>query len=231
MWTSHSPFLVFCLRGQALLLVVIPGLRSCPSAGWAGPTLSQQREACSESFHHFTAGKCRFCGNSDTTSVFVELNADPWQERRVKSHFNFVCLHSEGTGFFFGSRKTHTHTHTCTHVLFFLRKEISSEIDMLCFILSEVERQFSECSMAVPGLQGWSGLFLSIPPHITQGVPWDTTCHCRRSTFKTRSECRAGCPPNSGMSRVLSPPQCTAQDSQVLFYFTFIQIKGACEVT
>ena len=136
------------------LLVVIPALRSCISSGLGGPTRSWQREARAESFPHFSVGKCLFPGKFRYSLSFVELNEDSWQKQRVESYFNFVSLHYRETGFFwiYENTHTHTHTHTCMHI-FSLRKDISSEIYMLCCILSEVERQFSECSVAAPGLQ------------------------------------------------------------------------------
>ena len=127
MWTSCLLLLVLCLRG-ALLLAVIPALRSCISSGLGRPTRSQQREAPSESFPHFLVGKCLFPGKFRSSLCFVELNEDPWQKQRVKSYFNFVSLHHRETGFIWiyenthARACTHTHTHTHGHARFCLEK-------------------------------------------------------------------------------------------------------------
>ena len=123
---------------------------------------------------------------------------------------------------------THTHTHSHMHPYIFFLEERDLKWDWHVVFHPQwggetVFRMFYGCSRASRLVRA----FPEHPAHITQGAPWGTTCHWRRSAFKTRSECRAGCPPNSGMSRVLSPPQRTAQDSQVLFYFTFHPDRGS----
>lgn len=189
---------------RALLLVWIGiwGAASLQAQPW--PALSQQREACSEPPYHLIVGQCHLPGKFRCSLFLLNQMQMPWQEQSVRSHFNaFVCMTKRRTCFFGSKRDTHSHG----LFFFFLREGLSSEIYVLCFILSEVGDVFQGgvCGFR---LQGWQGLFLSILP---------STPDALRSCVLLQEVCL------QGGGRV-QPPTPTDRDSQVLLCAPFFQI-------
>lgn len=137
--------------------------------------------------------------------LLAEPDADALAGAKRKIPFQCICLHDEETDLFFlDLRETHTVT---DFFFFFLREGLSSEIYVLCFILSEVGDVFQGgvCGFR---LQGWQGLFLSILP---------STPDALRSCVLLQEVCL------QGGGRV-QPPTPTDRDSQVLLCAPFFQI-------